>query len=85
MHSTNMSEVLVKLEKFGTLIGHLTEETYPDSDSWGDPTGTGTCTIKMKLCSRIPQLLPCGENKSVSTTGGFKSYAQDVIRNEEMG
>ena len=51
-------EILAWLEQFGEVIGHLTEEIYPDSDSDGDPTGNGTFTVKMKLHSPIPQLLP---------------------------
>ena len=51
-------EILAWLEQFGEVIGHLTEDTYPDSDSDGDPTGNGTYTVKMKLHSPIPQLLP---------------------------
>ena len=51
-------EILAWLEQFGEPLGHLTEEIYPDSDSDGDPTGNGTFTVKMKLHSPIPQLLP---------------------------
>ena len=51
-------EILAWLEQFGEPLGHLTEEVYPDSDSDGDPTGNGTYTVKMKLHSPIPQLLP---------------------------
>ena len=51
-------ELLAWLEQFGEVIGHITEEIYPDSDSDGDPTGNGTFTVKMKLHSPIPQLLP---------------------------
>ena len=51
-------EILAWLEQFGEPIGHITEEIYPDSDSDGDPTGNGTFTVKMKLHSPIPQLLP---------------------------
>ena len=51
-------EILAWLEQFGEPIGHVTEELYPDSDSDGDPTGNGTYTVKMKLHSPIPQLLP---------------------------
>ena len=51
-------EILAWLEQFGEVIGHLTEDIYPDSDSDGDPTGNGTFTVKMKLHSPIPQLLP---------------------------
>ena len=51
-------EILVWLEQFGQPIGHITEEIYPDSDSDGDPTGNGTFTVKMKLHTPIPQLLP---------------------------
>ena len=51
-------EILAWLEQFGEPINHLTEEIYPDSDSEGDPTGNGTFTVKMKLHSPIPQLLP---------------------------
>ena len=51
-------EILAWLEQFGETINHLTEEIYPDSDSEGDPTGNGTFTVKMKLHSPIPQLLP---------------------------
>ena len=51
-------EILAWLEQFGQPIGHVTEEIYPDSDSDGDPTGNGTFTVKMKLHTPIPQLLP---------------------------
>ena len=51
-------QILAWLEQFGEPLGHLTEEVFPDSDSDGDPTGNGTYTIKMKLHSPIPQLLP---------------------------
>ena len=51
-------EILAWLEQFGETIGHITEDIYPDSDSDGDPTGNGTFTVKMKLHSPIPQLLP---------------------------
>ena len=51
-------EILAWLEQFGEVIGHLTEDIYPDSDSDGDPTGNGTFMVKMKLHSPIPQLLP---------------------------
>jgi hypothetical protein len=51
-------QILAWLEQFGEPIGHVTEELYPDSDSEGDPTGNGTYTVKMKLHSPIPQLLP---------------------------
>ena len=51
-------EILAWLEQFGETIGHITEDIYPDSDSDGDPTGNGTFTVKMKLHTPIPQLLP---------------------------
>ena len=57
-YSMEENEILAWLELFGEPISHLTEEIYPDSDSDADPTGNGTFTIKMKLHSPIPQLLP---------------------------
>ena len=56
--SVEEADILAWLELFGTPIGLLTEDLYPDTDSDTDPTGAGTYSIKMKLHSNIPQLLP---------------------------
>lgn len=56
-------EILAWLEQFGQPISHLSEEIHPDSDSDGDPASTGTYTVKMKLLTAIPQLLPMWEKR----------------------
>ena len=56
--SVQEEEILDWLKLYGVPIGELTEDLYPDSDSDTDPTGCGSYSIKMKLHTSIPQLLP---------------------------
>ena len=51
-------QILTWLDLYGVPVGELSEDVHPDSDSDGDPLRTGTYSIKMKLKTDIPQLLP---------------------------
>ena len=43
---------------FGTFRSNLSEDIHPDCSSLSDPVGWGTYSIKMKLHTLIPQLIP---------------------------
>jgi hypothetical protein len=51
-------QVLDWLNYFGEQAGQLSEDIHPNSDSDADPIGNGTFSIKMRLRTDIPQLLP---------------------------
>ena len=52
------TQILEWLNYFGEQAGQLSEEIHPNSDSDADPIGNGTFSIKMRLRTDIPQLLP---------------------------
>ena len=51
-------QILDWLNYFGEQAGQLSEDIHPNSDSDADPIGNGTFSIKMRLRTDIPQLLP---------------------------
>jgi hypothetical protein len=57
-YSLEEHEILTWLDLFGVPAGPLSEDIHPDSDSESDPTWAGTYSIKMRLRTDIPQLLP---------------------------
>ena len=57
-YSLEEHEILTWLDLFGVPAGPLSEDVHPDSDSESDPTWAGTYSIKMRLRTDIPQLLP---------------------------
>ena len=52
------NQILAWLNLYGAPAGELTEDIHPDSDSEEDQVRTGTYSIKMRLKTDIPQLLP---------------------------
>ena len=57
-YSLEEHEILTWLDLFGVPAGPLPEDVHPDSDSESDPTWADTYSIKMRLRTDIPQLLP---------------------------
>ena len=57
-YSIQKEKIVSWLELYGEPVGHLTEDVHPDSDSESSPMGSGTYSIKMKLHSNIPQIIP---------------------------
>ena len=52
------NQILDWLNHFGEQAGQLSEDIHPNSDSDAAPIGNGTFSIKMRLRTSIPQLLP---------------------------
>ena len=57
-YSIEEGKIVEWLKMYGDPIDVLTEDLHQDTDSDTDPTGNGTYSIKMRLHSNIPQLLP---------------------------
>ena len=57
-YSVEKAKIIEWLKMYGDPVGQLSEDVHQDTDSDTDPTGNGTYSIKMRLHTNIPQLLP---------------------------
>ena len=66
-------QIIAWMEMFGEKAGELTEDVHPmppNSDSEAEPYCTGTYSIKMRLRTDIPQIIPmCGKRIRVYHKG----------------
>lgn len=75
------AEILAWLKIYGEVFGKLRENIHTDNNTTRKPVGTGTYSVKMRLDTPIPQLLPMYGKKIVIEFKGIQRLCTNCFGN----